>query len=128
MRGGTATPRTGEEDPDLGDGQILAQPLLDVFFFGQQPVPGLTMAIRAVRANPLDHLADQLLIQLLLAAGAVNSELDSSSDIAPDRLSIHADAVGDGALALTLQPEPQCLFDLDHRYLPKRHGASSPAA
>lgn len=30
--------------------------------------------------------------------------------------------------ATASQPEPQHLFDLDHRYLPERHGASSPAA
>ena len=59
------------------------------------------MAVGAVRADPLDHLADQLVAELLLAAGALDAELDGGGDVAPDRLSIDADPVGDGALALT---------------------------
>ncbi len=90
--------------------------------------PGLTMAVGTVRADPLEHLADQLLTELILASGAIHPELDGGRDVAPDRLSINADPLGDGAFAFTFQPAPQRLFDLDHRYLPKRHGASSPAA
>ena len=86
------------------------------------------MAVGAVRADPLEHLADQLVAQLLLAAGALDAELDGRRDVAPDRLSIDANPLGDGPLTLAAQPAPQRLFDLDHRYLPKRHGASSPAA
>ena len=118
----------GEQDADLGDGEVVLQPGLDPRLFAQQHPPGLAVAIGTVRADPLDHLADQLVAQLLLAAGALNSKLDGSGDVAPDRLSIDADPVGDRAFALTSQPAPQRLFDLDHRYLPKRHGASSPAA
>ena len=58
------------------------------------------MAVGPVRTDPLEHLADQLVAQLLLAAGALNPELDGRRDVAPDRLSIDADPLGDGALAL----------------------------
>ncbi len=34
------------------------------------------MAIGAVRTDPLEHLADQLVTELLLAARALNPELD----------------------------------------------------
>jgi hypothetical protein len=103
-------------------------PLLDALFFAEQGPPSRTVAVGAVRTDPLEHLADQLVAQLLLASRAVHSEFDGSRDVAPDCLSIDADSLGDGALAFTFQPAPQRLFDLDHRYLPKRHGASSPAA
>ena len=88
----------------------------------------VTVAVGTVRTDPLEHLSDQLVAQLRLAARTLHPELDGRGDVAPDRLSIDADTLSDGALALTFQPAPQRLFDLDHRYLPKRHGASSPAA
>ena len=88
----------------------------------------VAMAVWTMRTDPLEHLADQLVAQLLLAARTLHPEIDGGADVAPDRLSIDADTLGDGALALTFEPAPQRLFDLDHRYLPKRHGASSPAA
>ena len=80
----------GEQDADLDDGQILAQPLLDALFFGEQAPPGHAMAVGAMRADPLEHLADELFAQLLLTAGAVHSELDGGGDVAPRRLSIDA--------------------------------------
>jgi hypothetical protein len=121
-------PTAGEQDANLGDRQVLLQPLLDPLFFTEQGPPGLAVAVGAVRADPFEHLANQLVAQLLLAAGALHPEFDGRRDIAPDRFAIDADALGDGALTLTFEPAPQRLFDLDHRYLPKRHGASSPAA
>ena len=103
------------------------QPLMRSSSASKHP-PGLAVAVWPVRADPLDHLADQLVGELPLAAGAVDPELDGSSDVAPGRLAVDADPLGDRPLALTAQPASQRLFDLDHRYLPERHGASSPAA
>src|SRR6202034_3415306 len=116
-------PPAGEQDPDLGDREVIFQPALNALFFVQERAPCLAVTVGAVRADPLDHLADQLVAQLLLAAGALNAELHGGRGVAPDRLSIDSDPVGDGTLALAAQPAPERFFDLDHRYLPKRHGA-----
>ncbi len=103
-------------------------PRLDLLLLGEQRPPRLAVAVGAVRADPLDHLADQLVGELLLPAGAVDPELDGGGDVAPGRLAVDADPLGDGALALTPQPAPERLSDLDHRDLPERHGASSASA
>ena len=81
----------GEQDPDLGDGEVFLHPRLDLLLFGEQHPPCLAVAVGAVRADPLDHLADQLVGELLLAAGAVDPELDGGGDVAPGRLAIDAD-------------------------------------
>jgi hypothetical protein len=81
-----------------------------------------------MRPHPLEHLADQRFAQLLLAAGPVDPELDGGGDVAPRRLAVDTDRSGNRALALTLQPAPEGLFDLNHGYLPECRGASSPSA
>ena len=125
VRGGTTTPRRASRIPILMTVRSSFTQSLIALLLAQQRPPGLAVAVGAVRADPLDHLADQLVGELLLAAGALDPELHGGGDVAPGRLAVDADPVGDGALALTLQPAPQRLFDLDHRYLPERHGASS---
>ena len=86
------------------------------------------MTVGPVRAHPLDQLADQLVGELLLPAAALDTELHRRGDVAPSRLAIDPHSQGDGAFALTPQPAPQRLSDLDHRDLPERHGASSASA
>ena len=86
------------------------------------------MTVGPVRAHPLDQLADQLVGELLLPTAALETELQGGSDVAPGRLAIDPHPLGDGAFALTPQPPPERLFDLDHRDLPERHGASSASA
>jgi len=86
------------------------------------------MTVGPVRAHPLDQLADQLVGELLLPTAALETELQGGSDVAPGRFAIDPHPLGDGALALTPQPPPERLFDLDHRDLPERHGASSASA
>ena len=65
-------PTAGEQDADLGDGQVVFQPVLDALLFVQQRAPGLAVAVGSVRTDPLEHLADQLVAELLLAAGALD--------------------------------------------------------
>lgn len=115
----------GEQDADLHHGEVLGQPVLDAVLLGQQRSPRRAVAVGAMRAHPLEDLADQLVGELLLATAAVDPELDRGGDVAPWRLAVDADPLGDRPLAVTFQPAPQRLFDLDHRYLPERHGASS---
>ncbi len=93
---------TLEEDPDLDDGQPVGDPRFDAFFFGQQRPPRFAVTVDTVRAYLLEHLADQFVAELLFPAGAVDPEIDGGSDVAPCRLAVDADPMGDGALALTL--------------------------
>ena len=78
------------------------------------------MTIGPVRANPLQHLADQLVGELLLTTAPVDPELDCRADVTPRRLAVDAHSPGDRPFAVTLQPAPQRLSDLDHRNLPER--------
>ena len=119
---------TGKQDPDLHDGEVVVHPLLDLVVPGGERAPGGAVAVGAVRTHRLDHLADQPVAELLLAAAAVQTQRDAGGDVAPRRLAIDADRPGDRALALTSQPPSECLFDLHHRDLPERHGASSALA
>jgi hypothetical protein len=56
-----------EQDPDLDDGEVLFHPGLDALFFCEKAPPGLAVAVGAVRAHLLGHLADQLVGELALA-------------------------------------------------------------
>jgi len=59
------------------------------------------VAVGAVRAHELDDPADHFVVELSLTALAVEPCLDGGGHIPPRRLAIHADSLGDGALALT---------------------------
>jgi hypothetical protein len=113
----------GQQDPDLDDGEVLFDPGGDLGLFGEQYPPGLAVTVDAVRAHLFEHRTDQLIAELIGAARAIKPKLDGGEDVAPGRLAVDADRPRDGALTLTFQPAPERLFDLDHRYLPKCHGA-----
>jgi hypothetical protein len=121
-----ATP--GEQDPDLDDGEVFLHPGGDLCLFGEQCPPCRAVTVGAVRADPLHHLADQLVGELFLTAGAVDPELDSGCDVAPCRLAVDPDPLGNRAFALTPQPAPERLSYLNHGYLPECHGVSSASA
>jgi hypothetical protein len=121
-------PFAGEQDPDLGDRESLLHPGGDLLLLGNEPVPRLAVAVGSVRTEPLDELTDQFVGALFLTAGPCEPERHTCRDVAADCLAIDADPLGDRAFALTLQPAPEHVFDLDHRYLPECHGRSSPAA
>ena len=71
-------------------------PVLDLLFLADQRPPGLPVAVGAVRTDPLHHLADQLVGELVLAAVALHAELDGRCDVAPSRLAVDADPLGAG--------------------------------
>ena len=83
------------------------------------------MTIEPVWADPLQHLPDQLVCELLLATVPVHGQLDRGGDVTPRRLAVDPDSPGDRPFTVTTQPAPQRLSDLDHRNLPERHRASS---
>ena len=118
----------GQQHADLDHRELLGDPLGDLRFLRQQRPPARAVAIEAVRADPFAHLADQLVGELLDAAGAVDTELDRRRDVAPCRRAGHADRLGHRPLTLPAEPPAQQLFDLDHRDLPERHWASSAPA
>jgi hypothetical protein len=72
----------GEQDADLDHAQVLLDPRLDLIFFGEQAAPGRTVAVGTVRPHLLDHLADQLVAQLLFVAGALDPEFYGGGDVA----------------------------------------------
>jgi hypothetical protein len=118
----------GEQDSDLHDGEVFLHPSNDLCLLGEQRSPRLAVTVGAVRADPLHYLADQLVGELFLTARTVDPELDSGSDVAPCRLAVDPDPLGNRALALTPQPAPERLSYLNHGYLPECHGASSASA
>jgi hypothetical protein len=115
----------GQQDADLHDREIFGHPRPDPLLLAQQHPPRLAVTVQPVRAHPLHHLADQLLAELPLAAVPDDAQLDRGGDITPRRLSVDADPPSDRPFAVTVQPAPQRLLDLDHRNLPERHWASS---
>ena len=117
-----------EQDPDLGHGEVLLHPRRDLLLLVEQRPPRRPVTVGPVRAHPLDQLADQLVGELLLPAGALDPEFHGGGDVAPGRLAIDPHPLGDRTFALAAQPPPECLSDLDHRDLPERHGASSASA
>ena len=93
-------PRSGAGRPHLGGPagcrssstvRSSFQPALDSLLFAQQDPPGLAVAIGPVRADPLDTWPINSSLELLLAAGAHNAQLDGRRDVAPGRLSVDAD-------------------------------------
>jgi len=116
----------GQQVLDLDQLQPLVQPRLDLGFVGNQGLPPGPVAGRSGRADPLAHDADHHVGQLLLAAIGPEPRLDGGLHVAADGLAVDAAQAVDTPVALTSQPQPQHLFDLEHRYLPVSHGHPSP--
>jgi hypothetical protein len=76
----------------------------------------------------LDDLADYLVSELAVTSFTDDPETKSSDDVTPNRLAVDPSSSGDRAVALTSHPAPQRFSNLDHRYLPERHRASSASA
>ncbi len=72
------------------------------------------MTVRAVRTHRRDHLPDQLVGQLLLAAIAVQTGQDRGLHVTHHGLAVHPRLPGHAPLALTRRPGAQDLPNLDH--------------
>jgi len=116
----------GQQVLDLDQLQPLVDPRLDLGLMGNEGLPPSAVAGRPCGADPLTHHADRRVGQLLLAAVRCEPGLDGGLHVAADRLAVDATQAIDAPIALTPQPEPQHLFDFEHRYLPVGHGHPSP--
>ena len=118
-------PATGEEVLDLGQLQILLQPRLDPVVLGTARLPRCPMPGRPLRADRLDHRAEQLVRQLALTAVADQPRRLAGIDVAAHSLAIQPDRLGDRSQPhLVLQPQPQHFLGLDHGDLPVGHALS----
>ena len=79
VREGTSMPRRASRMPLLVTVSSSLAPGLYPLLFAEQRAPGLAVAVGAVRADPLKDLADQLVAQLLLAAAALDPELEAAA-------------------------------------------------
>jgi len=95
-------PSPAEQDADLDHSEVLGHPRLDAVLLCQQHPPRLAVTIGPVRAHPLQHLADQLVGQLPLAAVPVDAELDRGGDVTPRRLAVDPDPPGDRPFTITV--------------------------
>jgi hypothetical protein len=102
-------PRRRSSAPILTTVRSSFTRVLDALFLGEQYLPGLAVAVRPKRANPVHQLGDQLIGELTLVTVAVEPGLDRGGDVAPDGIAVDAASVCDRALAVAFQPAPQRL-------------------
>ncbi len=115
-------PSAGQQLVGLDHRQSLVdQPRLQLLVMRPQRLPAGAVPVGAVRADPLTHLADQLVAQLALAPVADQPGLHPGGHVTLDRLAVHQRQPGDRPFALTPQPQPQDLSDLMHLNLPEAH-------
>jgi len=100
---------------------LAAEHVLDLLVVRHQHRPGPAVTVRAVRADPLGDLAEQLIAQLPLAACAVNAARLRRGHITADSLAVQPRQPPSEAEPLTPQPQPQYLSDLVHLNLPECH-------
>src|SRR5207244_4475331 len=103
---------------------LHGQPTHELVMMRGQHLPRLAATIAAVRADRLDHRADELIAELVLTAVAIQAERDRGVDIAAHGLAINRAQPLDRAEPLLGQPQPQNFTNLEHPNLPKRHRRS----
>lgn len=94
-------PLTSEQFVGLDHRQVLInKPHLQLVVMGLQSLPAGPMAVQAVRAHPLTHLADQDVRQLGFVAVADQPDLHPRRHITLDRLAVHQRQTGDRPVTL----------------------------
>ncbi len=100
---------------------LVDQPRLELVVMGPQDVPAGAVAVGAVRADQLAHLADQPVCQLSFVAVADQPGLGPGRHVTLDRLAVHQRQPGHGPFALAPHPQAQDFSDLMHLNLPEAH-------
>ena len=85
----------GEQNADLGNGEVLLDPGFDPGVFIEQDMPRVTVIVGPVRSHSFDQLTNQLVGQLRFITRPVESEVLGALEVAPHRLSIDAHSLGD---------------------------------
>jgi hypothetical protein len=80
---------------NVGQLQLVGDPVADLLLQRQQRLPRRTMTLRPLRTNRLHDNTDQLVGQLSLAALADQARSDRGIDVPAGRLAIHAGPLGD---------------------------------
>jgi len=109
-----------EQLADLGQPHVGAQVPLDDAAVGRAGGPALAMRARA-RLDGADDRGEQAVVQLVGTGGDRQPMRLRGAQVPPDRLDVQAQLGGDPLLADAGQPEPQDLFDLEHRDLAIGH-------
>ena len=106
----------------LDRGETLGDnPGLELIVVGHQHRPGDAVAVGTMWAYRLAHLGQQHVVQLLLAAGAVEAGVCGGSHVAPHCLAVDRRQALDRSQSLPSNPQSQHFSDLVHTNLPE-HG------
>jgi hypothetical protein len=114
-----------EQLVDLHRREVVIDPGLDLVVAASEHPPGLAVAVCSVGSHGLDHLADELIGELILAATAIQAAGDGRLDVSPHGLAVDLGQPLNGAQSLARQPEPEHFSDLEHSNLPE-HSAAFP--
>jgi hypothetical protein len=118
---------SAEQGVHLRHRQALIQPRLDLLMLAGDGLPRFAFAGGPTRPRPGDHHRHQLVRQLTRIAVPVQPTRAGPVHIPMHRLAVRARQPGHLPQPSTLQPQPQDLPDLDHRYLPVAHAANKAA-
>ena len=113
-----------QELGDLHRGHTVAHPRIDLVVTVDQQLPCLATSVAAMRTHGLHDDADERVGELRVAAIAPQPRGHRGVDVTADRLAIHAHQPLRCPDALTGQPQPKHLSNLEHSDLPERHAAS----
>jgi len=96
LQGATRNPHatSDEQVADLGDGEIVIDPLLDLLFVRGEQLPRRAVFTSPRGANYLAHASDELIGELLITTTSREAELLGSVDVALGGLAIDAGSLG----------------------------------
>jgi hypothetical protein len=104
----------GQQVPDLDHRHLGLDPRGDLLLEGLQLSPSLPVPVRAHRPDHRHDLPDQLIGELPLTSPAGQAGRHRGRHVPSAGLAVHAGLRGHRPLALTREPGPQHLTDLDH--------------
>jgi len=104
----------GQQVPDLDDRHLGFDPRGDLLLAGLQLSPSLAVPVRPDRADHRHDLPDQLIGELPLTSRPGQAGRHRGRHVPSAGLAVHAGLRGHRPLALTREPGPQHLTDLDH--------------
>ena len=113
--------QAGQFAVDVGQLQIVLDPVANLYLLRNQTVPRLTVPGLPRRAHRGDHRADQLIRQLTFTAAAQQAGNLRSLHITAGGLAIHPGPLRRRAQTVSRQPAAQHLSNLVHPHLPERH-------
>ena len=108
-----------EQAVDLGQSQVLFEPLLQPGSLPPQLLPARTVLAVATGTQRLRQRPQQLVTDLLQPAAWLEAGADARLQITPHGLAVRLCQAGDRPHAVAHQPQPQHLSDFHHGDLPE---------